>query len=432
MFLTEHHHAISTAPIRVAAPRKALTAIVDMIRPLSALNELPLGTRGTKMEPARILVIDDNSRHYGQVISSLISSGYVAQIAESGDAAMLLLRQEAFDLVLLEVSTPTLDGFKVLQTLKADAQTSQLPVIMMSSQNDLDAAIRCIRLGAEDYLCTPLQGSLLKTRINASLERKAAYERNRAQLENATMLHKVGQTLNATLNPQRIMQITLKHAVQRLKPSAGLIGTVNNGTLTVADSFGFGELFETQRQLPLSEMGWQSVMQAERPYLTQKQVVIKDASGLSPFASCYIVPIKRYQRPMAAMILYHIRDNSDESMSFVEELAEDAALALWNATLYSSAIGCAEEYHTQINSVSREMKLASTTIKEYTSLLRLEAGSVSRDMKSRVLESIRNNANHLFLLSTELDAKKLTDNETPTQPTLDDAASSDDKPAFTL
>jgi CheY-like chemotaxis protein len=418
MFLAEHH-TISTAPFKLGASRKALTAIVDMIRPLSALNELPQRTRGITMEPARILVIDDNSRHYGQVISSLISSGYTAQIVESGDAAMTLLRQQAFDVVLLEVTTPTLDGLKVLEALKADAQTAQLPVIMMSAQNDLDVAIQCIRLGAEDFLCTPLQGALLKDRIEASLERKADRERLRTAHGDATILRSVGQLLNATLDPNRVMQIALKQAVQRLQPSAGLIGTLNNGMLTVADSFSFDELFATSKQLPLSEMGWQSVMQAERPYLTQQQVMVKDTSGLSSYTSCYIVPIKRYQRPMAAMILYNVHDSSAEAMAFVEQLAQDAALALWNATLYNSAIGCAEEYHTQINTVSREMKLASTTIKEYTSLLRFETGSVTRDMKSRMLESIRNNASHLFLLSTELDAKP-TNKEAPTQPSIND------------
>src|SRR5689334_5653092 len=120
MFLAERHYAISTAPLKVTAPRKALTAIVDMIRPLSALNELPARMRGTLMNPVQILVIDDNSRHYGQVASSLISSGYVAQIAETGAQAMTLIRQQAFDLVLLEVTTPTLDGLKVLEALKAD------------------------------------------------------------------------------------------------------------------------------------------------------------------------------------------------------------------------------------------------------------------------------------------------------------------------
>ena len=428
MFMVEHHHSVSTSVLRVSAPRKALTAIVDMIRPLTITREMPTCTKETAMVPARILVIDDNIRHYGQVVSSLISSGYIAQIAESGEQAMTLLRQQTFDLVLLEVTTPTLNGTDVLKMLKNDAQFSQVPVIMMSSQNDLDMAIQCIRLGAEDYLFTPLQGSLLKDRINASLARKAEHDRKRAQIEDTTTLRSVSQMLNTTFSPSRIMQITFKHAVQRLKPTAGLIGTLQNGVVTVNDSVGFGELFVTANRLPLSDIGWQSMMQADRPYLAYKQPVVKDAAELSPFSSCYVVPIKRHQRVMATMLLYHVQDSSPEALSFVARLAEDAAVALWNAQLYNDAVGCADQYEDQLNAVSREMKLASTTIKEYTSLLKLDTGDVTRAMKTRLLDSIRNDANRLFWLSTELDAgiKKLSDHTLPTQPRLDDSAPSND------
>ena len=86
--------------------------------------------------------------------------------------ALDLLRREPFDLLLLDIEMPEMDGFQVLEQLKADPQLRDLPVIVTSVVEGLDSVVRCIELGAEDYLHKPVNPVLLKARIGASLEKK--------------------------------------------------------------------------------------------------------------------------------------------------------------------------------------------------------------------------------------------------------------------
>ena len=92
--------------------------------------------------------------------------------AENGRVALELLRREPFDLMLLDIEMPEMDGFQVLEQLLADVQLRDLPVIVTSSLEGLDNVVRCIELGAEDYLHKPVNPVLLKARIGASLEKK--------------------------------------------------------------------------------------------------------------------------------------------------------------------------------------------------------------------------------------------------------------------
>jgi len=98
--------------------------------------------------------------------------GHRAELAENGRIALVMLRREPFDLLLLDIEMPEMDGFAVLEQLKADQQLRDLPVIVTSSVEGLDNIVRCIGLGAEDYLPKPVNAVLLKARIGASLEKK--------------------------------------------------------------------------------------------------------------------------------------------------------------------------------------------------------------------------------------------------------------------
>jgi adenylate cyclase len=101
-------------------------------------------------------------------------------LAENGRIALQKLRSETFDLLLLDIEMPELDGFAVLEQLKADFQLREVPVIVTSSVEGLDNIVRCINLGAEDYLPKPLNPVLLKARIDASLEKKRLRDQQKA------------------------------------------------------------------------------------------------------------------------------------------------------------------------------------------------------------------------------------------------------------
>ncbi len=126
--------------------------------------------------PALILVVDDNEMNRDVLSRRLERQGYAVAMAENGRQAMDAVRRRAFDLVLLDVMMPDMDGYEVLQELKADETLRHIPVIMISAVDELDSLVRCIKMGAEDYLPKPFDPTLLKARIGACLAKKRAHD----------------------------------------------------------------------------------------------------------------------------------------------------------------------------------------------------------------------------------------------------------------
>ena len=121
---------------------------------------------------ARLLVVDDNKVNRLLLARNLDLQGHQVATAANGRIALEMLRREPFDLVLLDIEMPEMDGFQVLAEIRNDLQLRDLPVIVTSSLEGIDSVVRCIELGAEDYLTKPVNPVLLKARIGASLEKK--------------------------------------------------------------------------------------------------------------------------------------------------------------------------------------------------------------------------------------------------------------------
>ena len=134
----------------------------------------------TSAAPGRILIADDNRVNQLLLARGLQKQGHSVAFAENGRAALDLLGREQFDLVLLDVLMPELDGFGVLDELKADPHLRDVPVVMTSALDELDSVVKCVEMGAEDYLTKPVNPVLLNARINASLEKKRLRDQQRA------------------------------------------------------------------------------------------------------------------------------------------------------------------------------------------------------------------------------------------------------------
>src|SRR5229473_3178381 len=119
---------------------------------------------------AVILVVDDGEDNRDMLARRLRRQGYEVQTAAGGRAALAALAGSPVDLVLLDVMMPDLDGYAVLERLKADPALRDIPVLMISALDELDSVVRCIQLGAEDYLGKPFDPVLLQARIGACLE----------------------------------------------------------------------------------------------------------------------------------------------------------------------------------------------------------------------------------------------------------------------
>ena len=128
-------------------------------------------------EGPALLVVDDNEDNLYTLTQRLRREGYTnVSTARDGRQALELLRTRPFDLVLLDVMMPELNGYQVLEALKADDGLRSTPVIMISAVDELDSVIRCIELGAADYLPKPFNPVLLRARVAACLEKKRLHD----------------------------------------------------------------------------------------------------------------------------------------------------------------------------------------------------------------------------------------------------------------
>jgi class 3 adenylate cyclase len=126
-----------------------------------------------------ILIADDNRVNRLLLARGLEHEGHTVVFAEHGAEALDLLRAQPFDLILLDVLMPELDGYEVLAKLKDDPHLRDIPVIVTSALDEIDSVVRCLEMGAEDYLTKPVNPVLLNARINASLEKKRLRDQQR-------------------------------------------------------------------------------------------------------------------------------------------------------------------------------------------------------------------------------------------------------------
>ncbi|HUM68880.1 MAG TPA: response regulator, partial [Chloroflexota bacterium] len=136
----------------------------------------------------RILIVDDNRMNRLKLSRYLQQEQCMVAAVENGRDALRVLHQEPFDLVLLDIIMPEMDGFEVLARMKRDVHLRDIPVIVISALDEVDSAVRCIEMGAEDYLPKPFNTVLLRARLNACLQKKRLRDLERSYLQQEMML----------------------------------------------------------------------------------------------------------------------------------------------------------------------------------------------------------------------------------------------------
>jgi CheY-like chemotaxis protein len=165
--------------------------------------------------PAILLVDDDENNRY-TLGRRLRREGFddVTE-ATNGREALELVRSRPFDLVLLDVMMPEMDGHEVLQALKSDMALRDIPVVMISALDAIESIVRCIELGAEDYLPKPFNPTLLKARISASLEKKRLRDEQASYLKLIeTEKRRSDDLLRAVLPPGAIRELKATNEVK--------------------------------------------------------------------------------------------------------------------------------------------------------------------------------------------------------------------------
>jgi CheY-like chemotaxis protein len=164
----------ATAESAVSASNQAGTSAPSHTAPAPLP---PLAERGN------LLVVDDSAENRDLLHLLLQQQGHQVTVAASGPEALDLLGHQPFDLILLDVMMPDMDGFAVLERLKSNDDWRHIPVVMVSALDRLDAVINCIARGAEDYLIKPFNELLLRARVGACLEKKRLRDREMEHLQ---------------------------------------------------------------------------------------------------------------------------------------------------------------------------------------------------------------------------------------------------------
>ena len=163
---------------------------------------------------AALLVVDDSDDNRYTLTRRLNREGYRnLTTASSGREALDKLRAQPFDLVLLDIMMPDMNGYEVLENVKASPALRDIPIIMISSLDDIESVIRCIELGAEDYLNKPFNPTLLRARVGASLEKKRLRDEVRANMERLAQELDLARALQLAMLPRQFPTCSPSHPI---------------------------------------------------------------------------------------------------------------------------------------------------------------------------------------------------------------------------
>ena len=153
--------------------------------------------------PASILVVDDDPMNRMLLTRDLEREGHRVATAQDGVRALQTLRAEPFDIVLLDVLMPELDGYDTLAEIERDEKLRHVPVIMVSALEDIESVVRCLEMGAADYLPKPFDPVLLRARINGCLTKKRLHDLELEYIEQVGYVVEAARAVeNATFRPE--------------------------------------------------------------------------------------------------------------------------------------------------------------------------------------------------------------------------------------
>jgi serine phosphatase RsbU (regulator of sigma subunit) len=164
-------------------------------------------TSATRTQTGHILVVDDNQVNRKLLTQNLQQQGHTVETAEDGEKALQRLHDGAFDLVLLDLEMPKKDGFQTLIEMKQDAGLRHIPVIMITAVDELESTVRCIEMGAEDYLPKPFNPVLLRARINASLEKKYLRDQEQKYLKGLEREFEIARDIQMGFLPNELPEV---------------------------------------------------------------------------------------------------------------------------------------------------------------------------------------------------------------------------------
>jgi len=261
-----------------------------------------------------VLVVDDNEENRDVLSRRLLRDGHEVMLAEGGRHALRMLQRYPFDLVLLDIMMPDMDGYEVLAEVKGDSKLKHLPVIMITAVDDIESVVRCIEMGADDYLLKPFNKVLLQARVNSLLERKRLRDE---EVRKTTELKQLLTDIEEQrLRSQNLLLNILPEAVATELQNTGSVQPkyFEDVTIVFADIVGFTLSTE---QIPADEL-----VQTLHEYFTAFDRLIGQygLEKLKTIGDCYMfaggLPVRSPSNPVDCVLA------ALEMVQAVQQLAE--------------------------------------------------------------------------------------------------------------
>jgi adenylate cyclase len=229
------------------APQAIGTTTRDLVGEIMRSIQPIVSKPRTNFLSGRILVVDDTEANRDLLSRRLRRQGHAVDTADGGRSALEAMSKSEFDLILLDLMMPDINGLQILAWLKANPAVQHIPVIMISALDEIDSIVRCIEAGAEDYIPKPFDPVLLGARIEASLERKRLRDRERA-FTNELRAEK-GKTESLLLN---ILPGTILSRIR--KGETAIADRFPDATILFADLVGFTNLADQHSPARIVEL----------------------------------------------------------------------------------------------------------------------------------------------------------------------------------
>ncbi len=201
-----------------------------------------MSQRVALQDSASVLVVDESNLLRGILKEELEAEGFVVHLAEDGEGGLDLARGLRPDVVLLEVDLPRLDGIEVCRRLKADEQTSHIPILILSASSELKDKLAGFEAGADDYLAKPFFTKELLARLRSSLRNKESVESSRRLGQHyLEMLFSIGSAITSPFKVDDELDILLRNTLVAVQARRGAILLLDEeeGTLEVRAKAGY-------------------------------------------------------------------------------------------------------------------------------------------------------------------------------------------------
>jgi serine phosphatase RsbU (regulator of sigma subunit) len=203
-------NAVPTASLEIAPKPPKSQVNRDKTNSVDNLSSISVSDLST------ILVVDDNETNRDLLSRQIELQGYQAVTATNGKQAIEMIQTGAYDLILLDIIMPELDGYEVLKWIR-NSSWRFIPTIMISALDEIDSVVKCIEMGAEDYLAKPFNPVLLKARVGACLEQKRLLDQESLHLAQLAEANEQITSLNSRLQAENMRLSTELEITQRLQ-----------------------------------------------------------------------------------------------------------------------------------------------------------------------------------------------------------------------